>query len=74
MFIKKTETKKQQSQKNEVYDKLKKIAKSEKNEKYTRHEHRATPTIFYLKLWTFALLCFYLDIEFLGLFGVFVDF
>ena len=46
---------------------------SQKN-KYTRHEHRQTPTIFYLKLWTFALLFFYLDMEFLGLFGVFVDF
>ena len=41
---------------------------------YTRHEHRQTPTIFYLKLWTFALLFFYLDMEFLGLFGLFVDF
>ena len=36
-------------------------------EKYTRHEHRQTPTIFYLKLWTFALLFFSLDMEFLGL-------
>ena len=35
--------------------------------KYTRHEHRQTPTIFYLKLWTFALLFFSLDMEFLGL-------
>ena len=43
-------------------------------EKYTQHEHRQTPTIFYLKLWTFALLFFYLDMEFLGIFGVFVDF
>ena len=34
---------------------------------YTRHEHRQTPTIFYLKLWTFALLFFSLDMEFLGL-------
>ena len=42
--------------------------------KYTRHEHRQTPTLFYLKLWTFALLFIYLDMEFLGLFGVFVDF
>ena len=37
---------------------------------YTRHEHRQTPRIFYLKLWTFDLLFFYLDMEFLGLFGV----
>ena len=35
--------------------------------KYTRYEHRQTPTIFYLKLWTFALLFFSLDMEFLGL-------
>ena len=41
---------------------------------FARHEHQQTPTIFYLKLWTFALLFFYLDMEFLGLFGVFVDF
>ena len=41
---------------------------------YTRHEHRQTPTIFFIKLQTFALLFFYLDMEYLGLFGVFVDF
>ena len=34
---------------------------------YTRHEHRQTPTIFNLKLWTFALLFFSLDMELLGL-------
>ena len=44
------------------------------NTLYTRHEHRQTPTIFYLKIWTFALLFNFLDMEFLGLFGVFVDF
>ena len=38
-----------------------------KRDKYTRHEHRQTPTIFYLKLWTFALLFFSLDMKFLGL-------
>ena len=44
------------------------------NIKYTPHEHRQTPTIFYLKLWTFAILFVYLDMEVSGLFGVFVDF
>ena len=34
---------------------------------YTRHEHRQTPTIFYIKLWNLALLFFSLDMEFLGL-------
>ena len=37
------------------------------NDEYTRHEHRQTPKIFYLKLWTFALLFFSLDMEFLRL-------
>ena len=45
-----------------------------KRTEYTRHEHQQTPTIFYLQIWTFAHLFFYLDMEFLGLFGVFVDF
>ena len=40
--------------------------------KYIWHDHLQTPTIFYLKLWTFAPLFFHLDMEFLGLFGVFV--
>ena len=31
---------------------------------YTRHEHRQTPTVFYLKLWTFALLFYYLCMDF----------
>ena len=38
-----------------------------KGDEYTRHEHQQTPTIFYLKLWTFALLFFSLDMECLGL-------
>ena len=38
-----------------------------KQYKYTRYEHRQTPTISYLKLWTFGLLFFSLDMEFLGL-------
>ena len=41
---------------------------------YTRHEHRQTPTNFYLELWTFALLYSYTDMELLELFGVLLIF
>ena len=43
------------------------MVKDDLKVKYTRHEHRQTPTIFYPKLWTFALLFFSLNMEFLGL-------
>ena len=47
---------------------------AEKNHKYTRHEHRQSPANFFLKLWTFAPLFSYSDLEILGHFGVSVDF
>ena len=34
------------------------MERKQQNELYTRNEHRQTPTVFYLKLWTFALLSF----------------
>ena len=45
----------------------------EKKLEYTRHEHRQTPTIFHLRLWTFALLLFYLDMDYLGILNMEIE-